>query len=116
MELKLTTEGDPLCVQVCGRITASAVQPDPLAALLGHDVFSRRVLLDLVQSDYLDSSGVGWLLGCQKKFRDAGGRFVIHSVTPMVMQVFRLMRLSKVLEILPDATAAHEALRPEVTP
>lgn len=115
MELKLAADGDPLCIQVCGRITGPALQPDPLTAFLGNDVFGRRVLVDLTQSDFLDSSGVGWMLGCNKKFREAGGRLVIHSATPMVMQVFRLMRLTKVLEIVDDAGAAHEALRAEVT-
>jgi anti-sigma B factor antagonist len=64
--------------------------------------------LDLDKTGYIDSSGIGWLVGCHRRFTAAGGRLILHSVPPMVEQVIHLLKLQKLLNIkcdLEDAMA-----------
>lgn len=76
-------------------------------ALGGKDCYTRKVLLSLQQSSYIDSAGIGWLVMCHKRFRDAGGCLVIHSIPPMVYHVFSLLGLVDVLNIAADETNAQ---------
>jgi anti-anti-sigma factor len=51
------------------------------------------------KTNYIDSAGVGWLVKAHKRFQEAGGRLEIHSISPMVMQILKLLRMPEVLNI-----------------
>src|SRR5271165_5749584 len=70
-----------------------------LEQALGKDCYTRKVVLSLQKSCYIDSAGIGWLVMSHKRFRDAGGCLVIHSIPPMVSHVFRLLGLCTVLNM-----------------
>ncbi len=67
------------------------------------------MLLNLEDSNYIDSSGVGWLLRCNKRFREAGGRLVLHSVPPLALQVFQVLKLDKLFHVAADAETARQS-------
>jgi anti-anti-sigma regulatory factor len=50
---------------------------------------------------------VGWLIGLHKKFQQAGGRLILHSVPPLIDQLFRLLKLPAVLHMAGDEAAAR---------
>ena len=106
MELFITGEDDSAtCVAVQGDISQAqfpANNNNPLEELLGTDCYSRHVLLDLNQGGFIDSSGVGWLLACHKRFLAGGGRLILFSLPPMIEQVIQLLRLQTILTIKPD--------------
>jgi hypothetical protein len=52
---------------------------------------------------------VSWLIINHKRFREGGGMLVLHSVPPLVDQVFRLLKMYLVLNIQPDEAAARAA-------
>jgi len=81
---------------------------NPLEQALGADCYARKVLLSLQKSCYIDSAGVGWLVMSHKRFRDAGGCLVIHSIPPMVSHVFRLLGLCTVLNMADNELHAQE--------
>jgi anti-anti-sigma factor len=72
---------------------------EPLVELLGPAAYSRLVKLDLSETSYMDSSGVGWLLTCHKRMRQAGGKLTLQAPHPVVANVLRVLKLEKVLEI-----------------
>lgn len=78
-----------------------------LTTLFGADVYDHAVLIDMRGTEFLDSSGIGWLLEQHKRFRSGSGRLVLHSVPPMVSKVMQLMSLHRVLKIADDAKAAR---------
>jgi anti-anti-sigma factor len=80
---------------------------NPLEELLGKDCYTRKILLSLQKSSYIDSAGIGWLVMCHKRFRDAGGCLVIHSIPPMVHHVFKLLGLVDVLNMADDEAHAE---------
>jgi anti-anti-sigma factor len=75
---------------------------DPLAALLQPADYARTVCLDLGRVDFIDSSGVGWLLHSHRRFREAGGQLRLGRVPPRVGEVLRLCGLDNVLDIGAD--------------
>jgi anti-sigma B factor antagonist len=111
MQLDLISADNHLTlVELSGRITPDSFSQDsePLASLLGPGAYRRRVLLDLTNSDYINSSGVGWLLVCHKRFRDAGGRLVIHSIPKLVRGVLDLLKMDQVFHLAGDLASARQ--------
>jgi anti-anti-sigma factor len=109
MQLFLLSEDDDITCLACeGNITQSLFVPgsDPLEDLLGADGYKRQVLIDLNKTGYIDSSGIGWVVGCHRRFAAAGGRLILYSVPPMVEQVLHLLRLQSYLTLKPDQAAA----------
>ncbi|MBI2823731.1 MAG: STAS domain-containing protein [Planctomycetia bacterium] len=109
MDLKLAwQDGTVTSVSATGSVTQDAFAPEeePLERQFGPDIYATRVVLGLAKANYLDSRGVGWLLKCHKRFREAGGALVLHSMSPEVKQVLRVLRLDQVLELADDEQAA----------
>jgi len=105
----LRPEGGFVRMELVGQLTRSGwpTDYDPMVELYGSGVHSAKVLLNLSQANYLDSSGVSWLLACNKRFKEAGGCLVLHSISPMTMQFLKLMRMDLVLTMAADETAAR---------
>jgi anti-anti-sigma factor len=81
-----------------------------MAQFLGDGGFGNRVLLNLEQADFIDSSGIAWLISCHKCFVESGGILVIHTIPPMVRQVLDLMGLQRILHLVKDEEAAQTLL------
>lgn len=77
---------------------------------LGDDAYSQRLLFDMSEVEAIDSSGVNWLLGCQKKMRESGGRLVLHSLSPIARNVIRVLNLHTVFALAEDAAEAQTQL------
>lgn len=58
---------------------------------------SNRIVLNLHDITFMDSSGLGALIGCLKAARQAGGDLRIASVQPQVKMVLQLTSMDKVL-------------------
>lgn len=110
MQLQLNL-GDEGYVQVktTGRITQAdfSTGEEPIEQKFGAGIYARRVLLSLEETDYIDSSGVGWLLTVHKRCREAGGTLVLHSVPALVLNMLKMLRMDLVLLIAKDAAAAR---------
>jgi anti-anti-sigma factor len=80
---------------------------DLMETLLGRGCYSQKVLLNMEKTPYIDSAGVGWLVMCHKLFKEASGKLVIHSISPMVYQILKLLRMPEILNLAPDEAAAR---------
>lgn len=56
-----------------------------------------RIVVDMAETTFLDSSGLGALISGLKSARQAGGDLRIARPTPSVVTVFKLTNLDKVL-------------------
>jgi anti-anti-sigma factor len=79
---------------------------DPLERLLGASGFAGKVLVSMARANFIDSAGVGWFIVCHKHFREAGGKMVLHSIPPMIHNIFQLLQMHTVLHLAKDETAA----------
>jgi len=104
MKLSIATEeGQNVCVAISGNVTQRELGPiqEPLIDLLGPSGYSRLVRLDLSGTSFMDSSGVGWLLTCHKRMKQAGGKLTLLAPHPVVANVLKVLKLEKVFEIEP---------------
>lgn len=58
---------------------------------------SNRIVVNLEKATFMDSSGLGALIGCLKAARQAGGDLRIAAVQPQVKMVLQLTSMDKVL-------------------
>jgi len=71
----------------------------------------RKVLADFRDVPYVDSTGIGFLVGVYTTVTNAGGRFVIVGPQRRVREVLDLTRLSSVMPIAANEAAGLEFLR-----
>lgn len=68
-----------------------------------------RVLLNLRDVDYIDSSGVASLIEGLKASRDVGSRLILFGLSTNAYEVLQLSRLLKVFEIYDSEDKALQA-------
>ena len=68
-----------------------------------------RVILNLREVNYIDSSGVASLVEGLKASRDVGSRLILFGLSPIAYEVLQLSRLLKVFEIYDSEDKALEA-------
>jgi anti-sigma B factor antagonist len=68
-----------------------------------------KVLLNLREVNYIDSSGVASLVEGLKASRDVGSRLILFGLSPIAYEVLQLSRLLKVFEIYDTEEKAMEA-------
>ena len=114
MELTLVSAAHDEMVKVlaAGRMTSAEFEKgrrDPIETAVGHNVHSKRLLIDMHKVTYIDSAAIGWLITCNKNFKEKGGKMVLHSLTPNVSKVFKLLRMNTVLAMA-DSEPEAEAM------
>ena len=102
-------EGDICHIKLSGEVIQRHLRKfnDPLEAS-GLDSYKQRVLCDMSETTLLDSAGVSWILVRHKRCCEAGGRFVLHSIPPLVMNVILVLRLDLVFDIAGDEKTAFQ--------
>ena len=106
MNLITDSRGDVLLVTVKeARIdAASAIQfKDTMRNV--PDSGEKRIVLDISEVTYLDSSGLGAIVAAMKHF-GSSRPLEISGPTPTVAKVFRLTRMDTIFKIYPDLDAA----------
>ena len=109
---KAADDGELICIAVTGDVSQALLVPgeDPLAQVAGENCYARRVFVDLSAVAWIDSSGVGWLIACQKRFRAAGGVLVVHSPPEFAREMLSTLRLHLVLRLAADEAEARHLI------
>lgn len=104
LTLELPDPSGAVSVKCVGQISQSRFggTTDPLIDLLGPEGLKRKVRLDLERVEYIDSSGIGWLVGSHRRFQDAGGQLILSRIPPVVDQVLRFCGLENLFHIERD--------------
>lgn len=97
---------------VGGEIDLSTA-PKLKEALAGLSEGPKTVIVDLSGTEYLDSTGLGVLVGGLKRKREQGGQLKLAGLKPRVKRVFDITRLSSVFEIYPNVEEAKGEKRGE---
>jgi len=108
MKLSLQSEqGNSVLLNLEGRVSQRDVElSDPFVDTLGENAYSRQILVDMSEVASLDSSGVNWLLVAQKRMREHGGQLVLHSLSPISMNVLKVLNLHTLLKLADTESAA----------
>src|SRR3954468_16302939 len=70
------------------------------------DAGARNVVVDLGRVDFLDSTGLGVLVGALKRLRAASGTFALVCAKEPLLKIFRITALDQVFPISPSVEAA----------
>ena len=71
----------------------------------------KKVIFDLTDVIYLDSSGVGILMMCHAKLKKAGGALHIAGAQGMVEEVLEITSVNKIVKLYPTAPEAAQAFQ-----
>jgi anti-sigma B factor antagonist len=71
---------------------------------------ARTLILDLTEVPYIDSSGLGSLVGAYVSSHKAGQQVVLTGVNDRVAKLFEISRLEPLFLIFPNLETALEAL------
>jgi len=101
-------EGDLCRMTVSGEVIQRQLRKftDPLSA--DQETYGKKILCDFSGTTLLDSAGVSWLLVTHKRCREQQGRFVLHSVPDLIMNVIKVLRLNLVFDLADDEAAAEK--------
>lgn len=108
MNLTTTDRGDYTVVSIDGRLTASGAPRLRNAVSDLVDAGAARIVIDLGQTEFVDSSGLGALIGGLKRARVAGGDLRIAAVPEQVHAVLRLTNLDRVLSLYETPETAFD--------
>lgn len=109
MSVNLTTRqvGDVTVVDAVGRITlgeGSSMLREDLRQMIGKG--QKKILLNLADVSYIDSSGIGELVSGFTTVTNQGGELKLLNLTKRVHDLLQITKLYTVFEVFDDEAAA----------
>ncbi len=98
--LDMSEDGERLIVCLCGEIDHhSAIrvrtQIDEKISLM----HPKKMILDLSDIDFMDSSGLGLIMGRYMKMKSIGGVLTVKNPNERIVKIFNLAGLEKIVNI-----------------
>lgn len=90
------TEGPFTVVEVSGEVDVYTAPRLREAVVEAIDEGATKLVIDVEQVEFLDSTGVGVMVGALKKVRSAGGTLDIVCTQPRLLKIFDITGLDKV--------------------
>ena len=111
MQIKEEKQGDVIIVSIDEHLD-TATSPQLETHLLGLiEAGERRVLVDCVGLEYVNSAGLKVLLIAAKKLEALDGRFALCTLTPGVLMVFEMIGFNRIMKIAVTRDDALQILR-----
>jgi anti-sigma B factor antagonist len=109
MSVKLTTHenGDVIVVDTSGKLTlgeGTSILRTKIRELVAGG--SRRIVLNLADVTYMDSSGLGELIAAHTTVTTAGGEMKLLNLNKRVHDLLKITKLYTVFEAFEDESAA----------
>ena len=109
MSIKLNTRqvGDVSVVDVAGRITlgeGSSALRDTMRDMVGKN--QKKILLNLGEVSYIDSSGIGELVSGFTTVTNSGGQLKLLNLNKRVKDLLQITKLYTVFDVHEDEAAA----------
>jgi len=111
LSLKLQKHGETLVVSVCGDfdlVVADCCRRDIDEKWKSTEV--RDMVFDLERVTFIDSSGLGVILGRYRKVKENGGRVAIVGAAPRVNRILKLSGITLLIPVYPALTTALKDL------
>jgi anti-sigma B factor antagonist len=111
MEAKTRQAGDVTVLDISGRITLGEgnIALRELVRELANNG-QKKIVLNLSQVHYVDSSGIGELVKAHTTLRNQGGHLKLTNLSQRVHDLLQLTRLSSVFDVYNDEPAAIASL------
>ena len=111
MEVKLLGEKKTLLVKVEGELDHH------LSAKIKEEVDNKmrssnaiNIIFDFSGLTFMDSSGIGLIMGRYKKTRTLGGRVIASGVNAQIMRILEMSAIDKIIKLTPNLEKALRLL------
>jgi stage II sporulation protein AA (anti-sigma F factor antagonist) len=99
MELNAQKRGTRLFVQLSGELDHhSAEQTRIMLDTMLRDITVRELILDLSGMSFMDSAGLGVILGRFRKLSMRGGKLIVKGMNASVDRIFQMSGLYAIVE------------------
>lgn len=108
MDVKLLRKGTTLIIRIMEDMDHHSAQY--LRQKLDSEIIKatvKNIIFDFSKVNFMDSSGIGVVVGRYKNIQKLNGRAAIVNANPKIMQIFEM---SGVLKIIPAYTDLEDAL------
>lgn len=106
--LQSIRDGDSVIVRLTGELDhccAQSVRRELDSLIADHAV--RWLVLDFSRLQFMDSSGIGVILGRYRQLRDRGGQVGVIHMNPQIRRIFHMSGLDRVIRQLDKQEAAQ---------
>lgn len=114
MVLSVTTrkrEPGITVIEIAGRVTLGQERGRIEAAVLkALDEGAQKLVIDLAEVSYIDSTGIGIIAYCFGKIAQKGAHGAVAGAKGLVLEVFKLTRLDTMIHFFPDVDSACNSL------
>jgi anti-sigma B factor antagonist len=114
VETKTQQVGDVTVVEMTGRLhfgNSLIYVENSVNCLI--DGGTRQLVLDLANVEYVDSSGLGMLIGCAGRMKRNGDRMCVAGSHGAVSEVFEVVHADRILKLDADLDSACRHLSAE---
>ncbi len=109
MEMKAEAQGSLQVVSIIGRLTADSA--DQFKKYMAEQITNHdRIIVNLKEMEYIDSTGLGALVFILQKLTDDGGKLVLAEMSAKPRVVFNITKAYKIFDIYDSLDAAREAM------
>lgn len=109
--INLETKEDVLLIRLKGELdhhTAENLRNKVSEVIEKNNI--HHIILNLQELSFMDSSGLGVILGRYKQIQSQGGKMVVCSISPAVKRLFDMSGLFKIIQLVDDEQNALETL------
>ncbi|MFZ5647765.1 MAG: STAS domain-containing protein [Bacillota bacterium] len=110
MDIQIEINGGAMVVRLSGEIDLAVADTlrNSLESELDNNPQAKNIVLNLDRVSYIDSSGLGVMLGRYRRISRHGGRMFIVGAAPQVRKVLDLSGLLNIMQECPSETSAME--------
>jgi len=80
--------------------TAEQVKVRLITTIVAHEI--KHIVFNLTALEFMDSSGIGIILGRYNQVKSLGGRVFVIGMNPLVNKVFHMSGLNQIITIVDD--------------
>ena len=113
IEVKTVERGGVEVIAISGKIVGSAQSSQDFHELVRGLVAEgkKRFVIDLTETPWTNSLGVGMLMGAYSTVRKGGGEVVLANATDRIREMLRVTRLEAIFHVHDSLDSALEHLR-----
>ncbi|MDQ0339163.1 stage II sporulation protein AA (anti-sigma F factor antagonist) [Caldalkalibacillus uzonensis] len=111
LHVELSTKEDVLIIRLAGELdhhTAEQLRRKAEQKLSEENI--NHILLNLADLTFMDSSGLGVILGRYKQISQQGGQMIVCAISPTIYRLFELSGMFKILKFVDSEEQALETL------
>jgi stage II sporulation protein AA (anti-sigma F factor antagonist) len=100
LKIDMETKHDVLCIRLSGELdhhTADELREKAITVIEKNEI--RHIVLNLEHLAFMDSSGLGVILGRYKQIKQVHGEMVVCAISPAIQRLFDMSGLFKIIKM-----------------